>query len=145
MHGISGRQSSIAKHNLLGTLDNSPVNRENFIDNVKNCIEGRLDILMPVHCAVSVEDFLEDFCVRNQTLTLAYQPFQQPLRIGLVQVGRARQIHGDIGVHKNHGCGPLRYPRSISANMVSISAVGASCRAAVRIAASFFSTSPSDS
>ena len=36
----------------------------------------------------------------------------------------AHQVHGDIRINQNHGCGPAAYPRSISASIWSMSADG---------------------
>jgi hypothetical protein len=50
--------------------------------------------------------------------------FEQSLRVALVGVGRAHQIHGDVRINQNHGCPPDPYPLSISASMRSRSPVG---------------------
>ena len=58
---------------------------------------------------------------RNQALSVAHKIFEQSLRVGLVRVRRANQIHWDIGIDQNQGCMPAPYPLSISASMSPVS------------------------
>ena len=100
---IASGQTPVAKDNLLGTLYHRPVNRQHFIHSPEQRIKGKLDVLMAIDRRVAVQNFLQDFGIGNQALALAQAPFQQPLRIGLVEMGPANQIHGDVGIDENHG------------------------------------------
>jgi hypothetical protein len=50
--------------------------------------------------------------------------FEQSLRVALVDVRRADEIHRDIRIDENHGRAPESYPISISARMRWMSPVG---------------------
>jgi hypothetical protein len=57
-------------------------------------------------------------------LAVADQLLQPLLRVALVGMRRAHEIHRNVRVDQNHGCGPGRYPLSISASMPSMSLTG---------------------
>jgi hypothetical protein len=52
----------------------------------------------------------QDLGTRNQALSVADKIFEQSLRVGLVRVRGADQIHWDIGIDQNEGCIPAPYP-----------------------------------
>ncbi len=122
--GVAGGHLFVAQNNLFGALGCGVVDREDLVDDAEQGVEGWLDGVTAVDGGVAVEDFLEDFGVGYQALAVADQFFQQLLRVGFVWVGRTDQVHRDIGVDQKHGCMPVAYPRSISASMVLILAVG---------------------
>src|ERR1700680_130402 len=62
-----------------------------------------------------------------------------------MRMGRAHQVHRNIGIDQDHDCRSVRYPCSISASIVSISPVGNSCFAVARMISSFLPTSPTGS
>ena len=104
MHGLARGEALVAKDDLLGALDSSSVNWKDFIHYIQKRVEGRLDVVAPIDGDVAVQDLLQYFRVGDQALALADQPFQQPLRVGLVGTGCAHQIHRNIGVNQNHCC-----------------------------------------
>jgi hypothetical protein len=63
VHGVARRETLIGKDNLFCALDNSSVNREDLVDCVQECVEGGLDVVASINCDVSVQDFLQHFCV----------------------------------------------------------------------------------
>jgi len=132
MHGIPSGQAPVCEKNLFSPLDNGTVNREHFIDYAQKRIESRLNILTAIDRVITVQNLLQDLGVRYKPLALVHVFFQQALRISFVRPRSAHQIHRDVGINQNHGW-PALYPRSISASIVSISAVGDSCFAAARI------------
>jgi len=142
MNGITRREALVDKDNLFCAFDNRPVDRQDFVDHAQKGVEGGLNIVAEFDRDVAMQDFPQHLGIGHQALALTDQSFQQALGIGLEGTGCTHEIHWDIGVNQNHGLGPAVYPRSISASMVSMSEVGDSCRAAARMASSFFSTSP---
>jgi len=124
MNRVARRQLPMPQHNLFRTLDHSPINRQHLIDDAKQRVECWLDGIAAVDRDVAVQNFLQHFGIGNQALALADQLFEQSLRVALVRVRRAHEIHRDVGVDENHGCAPVTYPLSISANMPSISLTG---------------------
>src|SRR6266849_10059551 len=147
MNRIASRQLPISQDNPLRTFDNCLTDSQHLIDDAEQGIKRRLDSIAAVDCDVAVQYLLQHFGVRNQTLALADNLFEQPQRIALVRMGRADQVHRDVGVDENHsgasdGGTSVRYPSSISANMPPISLTGYSCRAAARITSSFLPMPP---
>jgi len=63
VHGVASRETLIGKDNLFCALDNSSVNREDLVHCVQECVEGGLDVVASINCDVSVQDFLQHFCV----------------------------------------------------------------------------------
>jgi len=55
-----------------------------------------LDGIAAVDGDIPVQDLLQDLGIRNQALSVADKIFEQSLRVGLVRVRRADQIHWDI-------------------------------------------------
>jgi hypothetical protein len=63
VHGVARGETLIGKDNLFCALDNSSVNREDLVHCVQECVEGGLDVVASINCDVSVQDFLQHFCV----------------------------------------------------------------------------------
>ena len=124
MHGIARRKLPIPQHDLFRTLGDGPIHSQHLVHNAEQSVEGRLDCVAAVNSDVAVQDFLENLGVRNQALSLADHLFEQSPRIALVVMRSANQIHRNIGIDQNHGCAPVPYPLSISANIPSISLAG---------------------
>jgi hypothetical protein len=63
VHGVARGETLIGKDNLFCALDDRSVNRENLVHCVQECVKGRLDVVASINCDVSVQDFLQHFCV----------------------------------------------------------------------------------
>jgi hypothetical protein len=145
MQGVSGGQVPVTQDDLFGTFHSREIYSKNFIDDGEQCVKSRLYRVGAVNGDVTVKNFLQDFGICNQSLPFTDQLFEPPLSIALMPVRHANQIHRYVGIDQNHDVGPTAYPRSISDNIWSMSAVGKSCRAALRITSSFLPGSPVDS
>jgi len=84
-----------------------------------------------------MENLLENLGVGNQTLARRNQTLQNDLGFGLVRMACTHQIHRNIGVDEDQSW----YPRSISLNICSRSAVGNAYWAPRRRAFNFVSGS----
>jgi hypothetical protein len=49
-----------------------------------------------------MQDFLQYLSIAGQTLPNRYETFQNQLRVCLVRMGRACQVHRNIGIDKDH-------------------------------------------
>ena len=83
-------------NNLFRKFRRGPINRQHLIGDAEQSVKGGLDGISPVYGDIPVQDLLQDFGIRNQALSFADEIFEQPLRVGLVRMGRANQIHWDI-------------------------------------------------
>jgi len=124
MDGVASGKLPVPKDNLLGTLGNAPINRQHLIDNTEERIKRWLDSIAAVDCNVAMQDLLKHFGVRNQALAVTDQLLEPSLRVALVRMSGADQIHRNIGVDQNHCCSSVTYPLSISANMPRMSLTG---------------------
>lgn len=97
----------MAQNNLFRSFHDDLIDRQHQIDNAEQSIERGLNGIRSVDSNVTVQDLLQHLGIGDQALPLANQFLEQPLRIALVGVRRTNQIHGNIGVDQNHGCGPL--------------------------------------
>jgi hypothetical protein len=103
MQGITRGHLPATHYDLFRALGGGPVYGQHLIGNAKQSVECGLDGITPVYSHIAVKDFLQDLRIRNQALAVANQVFQQPLRVGLVWMWRADQIHRDIRVDQNQG------------------------------------------
>ena len=76
MHSISGRKPRVSERDFLGTIRGRKVNRKNIINHVQNCIERGLDDIPPLNRSVSMQDLLQDFSIRYESLTFVHEFFQ---------------------------------------------------------------------
>jgi hypothetical protein len=72
MNSVAGRESAITEYDLFGALDRFPVDWENIIDDVRQRVEGKLDIVVTPDRRGAVKNLLKNFCGCNQPLSLAY-------------------------------------------------------------------------
>ena len=124
VESITRRQPPVPQYNLLGALGIGPRNVKHLVDDAEQSVEGRLDGVPAVNGDVPMQNLLQHLGVGHQALAVVHQLFEPSLRIALVGVRRAHQIHGDVGIDQNHGCAPDPYPISTSASIRSMSAVG---------------------
>ena len=54
MHCITRREALVGEHNLFGTFDSSPVNREDVIHCVQKRVESRLDVVAAMNGDVAM-------------------------------------------------------------------------------------------
>src|SRR5579862_9929915 len=92
----------MTQENDFGALNGGLLDREYLIDNAEQGIECALNGVAPIDSDVSVQDFLQHFSVANQARSLADELLQQTLRISLMWMRRAHQVHRYIGIDKNH-------------------------------------------
>ena len=124
VHGIARGDVSATEDDLFSALGDRTINRKHLIYHAKQYVECRLDGVAPADSYVAMQDLLENLGIGDETLPFSDQFLQYSLRIALVSMECADQVHRDIGIDQNHECAPVPYPRSISASMLSISAVG---------------------
>src|SRR5215470_260526 len=91
-----------------------------------------------------MQNFLEHLSVGNKPSFFHRQLFQQKPGFGFIRMRCTNQVHRDVGIDEDHGSFPV-YPVSISASIVSMSAVGNEYSAATRMASSFWETLPEGS
>jgi len=100
------------------------IHGQHLVGNSEQSVERRLDGVPTIDSDVAVQYLLQDLGIRNQALSIADQLFEQSLRVGLVRMRRANEIHWNVRIDQNHGRVPTPYPLSISAKMRSISPEG---------------------
>jgi hypothetical protein len=137
VQGVARRHLWTSHEDVLRAICSGGIHGEHLIDNSKQSVKCGLDGGATINRDIAVQDFLEHLCVRNEAFAIAYEFFEQSLRVGFMWMGGAYQVHGDVRVNENHECVPVPYPLSISANMVSMSLVGWAYRAAARITSIF--------
>jgi hypothetical protein len=67
-----------------------------------------LDRVAAVDGDVSMEDLLRHFSIRDETLILRDEPFQDLLRVSLVGMWCPDEIHRDVRVEEDHRDGASR-------------------------------------
>ncbi len=107
MHGIACGQLRVAQHNLFRTLYGTLIHGEDLIRDSKYRIESRLNKFPAIQRYIAVQNLLEHFRVGYQPFSIADEPFQHMLRIGLVRVWRPNEIHRNIRIHKDQGSDPV--------------------------------------
>jgi len=70
MHRITGRELPVSEHNLLRTLCNGLINGEHLINHPQNGIEGRLNGVTTIYGSVPMKNFLSNFSIGDQPLSL---------------------------------------------------------------------------
>ncbi len=98
MHGITRGYLAVPHYNFFGALGCGPVHGKHLIGDAKQGIECWLDGIAPVYCHIAVQDLLQNLGIRNQAFPIADEVFQQALRVGLMGMGSANEVHGDIRV-----------------------------------------------
>ena len=96
----------MTQHDHLGSLDCHPIYRKYFIDDSQQSIERRLNRIRPLKRHIAVKYFPQHFRIGHQPLSTVYQFLQPTPGIGFMRMGGAHQIHGNVGVDKDHGCTP---------------------------------------
>src|SRR6267143_45959 len=120
MHSITRRHFLMPHDNFLCALGCGQINGQHLVGNTEQGVERRLDGVPTIDSDVAVQYLLQDLGIRNQALSIANQLFEQSLRVGLVRMRRANEIHRNVRIDQNHGWVPTPYPLSISAKMRTI-------------------------
>ena len=107
MHAISRGQSLVGKNNLFRANYNILVHRQYLVDETEQGVEGGLNGIAAINRDIAVQNLLKDLGVGDQTLTLGDQLFQPSLGIAAMRVGRADQVHRDVGIDEDHDRKPL--------------------------------------
>ncbi len=124
MDRVTRRQPLVSEDNRFRAFHRTDIDRQHLVDDPAQSIECQLNGIAPVDRNIAVQDFLKHFSICNQALALTDQLFKPTLSVDFVRMGCSDQIHRNVGVDQNQGCGPEMYPLSISANIRSMSAVG---------------------
>ncbi len=104
MYCVAGGESPVTKDDPLGALEDGVVDGQYFIDYAQQRIKRWLNGVAAIDSNISVKYFLEYFCIGDQTLAVAQQLLHPPLRVDLMRMGSAYQVHRNVGVDKNHHC-----------------------------------------
>jgi hypothetical protein len=96
MYCIASGHLPVPHDYLFRAFRCSPINGQHLIGNAKQSVERRLDGIAAVYGDVAMQDFLQDLGIGNQALSVADEIFEQSLRVGLVRMRRAHEIHWDI-------------------------------------------------
>jgi len=127
MYGIARGKALVTEYDRFGALDGDTLDGKYLINDAKQGVKRRLNCIATVDGNVPMENFLQNFGVGDQSLSLADQSLDQSLCVNFVRMSCAHQIHWNVGVDQNHDSCLPKYPCSISARMVSMSPVGNSC------------------
>ena len=92
----------VAKEDVLACLRVIEVDGQDAVDHAEQQVECGLDGLAAPDGRVAVADLLEHFGVGQQHLSRRDGAFEQALRIQLVRVGGADEVHRDVGVEQDH-------------------------------------------
>jgi hypothetical protein len=112
MESIARRESPARQEFIARTLHRAEIDRQHLVDDRQEHVESRLNRVGSVDCSVPMQDLLEYLGVGDQLIPIGDKALHRPLRIDLVGVSRADEVHRNIRVDKNHE-GP-EYPDSIS-------------------------------
>jgi hypothetical protein len=103
---IAGRDSLISKDNPFGPFHDSMIDRQDFIDDFQQGIECRLNGIETFDGLISMQNFLQNFGIGDQSLALPNLLFDEQLRFELAGRVAAHQVHGNIGINQNQSWGP---------------------------------------
>ena len=102
MECIARGQPSVPEDYGLGSLHRHKIDREDLVHDAKKRLERWMYRLATFNRRVPMKDLLHNLRIRYELLSLVDQPFQEPSCVLFVRVGRAHQVHRDIGVDENH-------------------------------------------
>jgi hypothetical protein len=100
--GIARRQPAIPEDDRLGAIDGTEIDGEYLVDNTEEGIERRLDGITAVDRHVPMQDFLEHFRVRHQSLAIGDRVLEDSLGIDFPSVRAADEVHRDVGIDEDH-------------------------------------------
>jgi len=94
----------MTKNDPLSTLEDGVVDGQYFIDHAKQRIKRWLNGVAAVDGNIAMQYFLEHFCVGDQALAVAQQLLHPSLRVDLMRMGSAYQVHRNVGIDQDHEC-----------------------------------------
>ena len=89
------------QQNVFGTFRCCLFDGEHGVDNPEERIERLLNGVAAADRCVAVQNLLKYFGVTDQTGSCADKMLQQSLRVGLVRMRCAHEIHRDIGIDED--------------------------------------------
>ena len=104
MYSVARGKARVTEYNHFRALKDGTVYGQYFIDDTENRIKGRLNGIAAIDGNIAVQYLLKHFGIGYQTLAVAKQLFHQALRVDFMWVGRADQVHRNIGIDKDHEC-----------------------------------------
>lgn len=108
MNGIPRRQGQAHQDYGSGTIDDRKIDRENIVDDSKQRVERRLDLVAPVDRDVAMQNLLQNLCIRHQLFMLSDASLQELLGGRLPRRIRANEVHWDVGIDEYQACGSPR-------------------------------------
>ncbi len=105
---VSGGQPRFSQHDSLGALDVGQLDRKDLVHDLQKRVEGGLDRVTPIDRDVAVKDLLKHLDVRDEALCFGETPLEHLLRVPLVGVRRAHEVHRDVRVEEDHRDGESR-------------------------------------
>ncbi len=108
VNGVARRQALVAQNYLLRALDKRLLDWQDIIHDSQKRIECGLDGIPTAYGSITMEYLLEDFRIGDQSFSFCKALFDKLPAIHFVLMERADQVHGDIGIDKNHDSSPLR-------------------------------------
>jgi hypothetical protein len=102
MHSVTCGQARMTEDNPFRAIHDGSIDGKNVIDDPEQGIKRWLNGVTAVDGYVAVQDLLEDFRIRDQSLAAAQQFFHQSLRVDFMGVRRSHQIHRNVGIDQNH-------------------------------------------
>ena len=107
MYRIARGEIPVSENNFFRTLNMGALHGQNLIRQSQQGVESWLNRVAAADGHIAVENFLEYFGVSHQTLALAYEFFEPTLCIAPMRVRSTDEIHRNVGIDENHGCGPV--------------------------------------
>lgn len=101
VHAITGGQQSPILNNLPSPQDVCFLDREDIIHNLQQDLKRGINRVSFAYGSIPMHDLLKHFGVGHEALSRRDQALQEHLRLTLVRVRRADEVHRDIGIHKD--------------------------------------------
>ena len=102
MQRVTGRECRGPEHDVARAVQRFHRDRENLVDDAEESVERRLNRVAPVNRDVPMQDLLQHFHVDDQPSIVDREAFEEPLRVGLVRMRGADEVHRDVRIDQNH-------------------------------------------
>ena len=99
--GVPRRHRRAVLRDLTGPQDVRFLDSKNIVNDVQHNLEGWSDGFPFADCRVPMQDLLQHLRVSNQSLSGRDEAFQQNLRLTLMRMWRADEVHRDIGIDED--------------------------------------------
>ncbi len=107
MHGIACGEMPTSENNFFRTLNMCALYSQHLIRQSQQGVECGLNRVAAIDGSIAMENFLQHFGVSNQALALAHQFFEPSLCVASMGVRGTDEIHRNVGIDEDHGCGPV--------------------------------------